>query len=120
MSLLIDLPTHKNERGCLTVIEKVLPFDIKRVYYIYNASGVRGGHRHKKAIQALICVHGECSVYSNNGEKKECFLLDSPSKCLILQPEDYHTMQDFSSDAVLLVLASDFYDENDYIWENYE
>ena len=50
-------------------------FDIKRVYYIYNASGVRGGHRHKKAIQALICVHGECSVYSNNGEKKECFLL---------------------------------------------
>lgn len=120
MSQLISLPTHKNEKGCLTVIEKNLPFDIKRVYYIYNANGIRGGHRHKKTMQALICIHGKCTIYSNNGKIKECFLLDSPSKCLVLQPEDYHTMQDFSSDAVLLVLASDFYDENDYIWENYE
>lgn len=120
MSQLISLPTHENEKGSLTVIEKILPFDIKRVYYIYNANGIRGGHRHKKTIQALICVHGECTVYLNNGETKGRFLLNSPSKCLILHPEDYHTMQNFSSDAVLLVLASDFYNENDYIWENYE
>lgn len=121
MAKFVELPSHEDERGILTVIEKVLPFDIKRVYYMYNLSNLqRGGHRHKKTVQALICVHGSCRIESNNGMKKEEFLLDSPKSCLILYPEDWHIMSDFRDDAVLLVLASDYYDKDDYIYVSYK
>ena len=73
MAYIIDLPTFKDERGNLTVVEKLLPFDIKRFYYIYDVTEKRGGHRHKKTIQALICLGGSCEVYINDGEKEERF-----------------------------------------------
>ncbi len=120
MAKVIDLPTFSDSRGSLTVLEKVIGFDIKRVYYIYDANDeVRGGHRHKKSIQALINVKGSCEIFSDNGVKQETFLLDSPSKCLLLEPEDWHTMSKFTKDAVLLVLASEYYDKGDYIDEPY-
>ena len=119
MAYLIDLPTFEDERGKLTVIEKLLPFDIKRLYYIYDVTSKRGGHRHKKTIQALICLGGSCEVFIDNGEKKETILLDSPSKCLILEPKDWHTMDKFSKGSTLLVLASEYYDKDDYIDEGY-
>ena len=120
MPKMIDLPTYSNEKGDLTVVEKILPFDIKRLYYIYHASGIRGGHRHKVTTQALICVNGSCEVYCDNAVTQETFILDSPAKCLIIQPEDYHTMSNFSDNAVLLVLASHYYDKDDYITESYK
>jgi dTDP-4-dehydrorhamnose 3,5-epimerase-like enzyme len=120
MAYLIDLPTFSEERGSLTVIEKVLPFEIKRVYYIYNATQKRGGHRHKKTWQALISVAGSCQIYVNNGREENIYILDKPDKCLVLAPEDWHTMDNFSSDCVLLVLASEYYDPNDYINEVYK
>jgi hypothetical protein len=116
---LIDLPTFNDERGGLTVIEKILPFEIKRLYYIYNASGKRGGHRHKKSVQALVCIGGSCEVYINDGEKDQTLLLNSPASCLILKPEDWHSMDKFSKNSILLVLASEFYDIDDYIDEAY-
>lgn len=120
MAHIITLKTHKDKRGNLTVIEKEIPFDIKRIFYIYGVdNSVRGGHRHKTTIQAAICIHGSCVVKSNDGTKKENFLLDHPSKCLILEGKDYHTMSDFTPDAVLLVLASTPFDPADYIWEDY-
>ena len=119
MPKIIDLKCYTDILGSLTVIDKILPFDIQRVYYIYNASGVRGGHRHKKTIQALICVAGCCDIFVNDGIQKETFILDSPNKCLLLYSQDWHTMQNFSKDAVLLVLASEHYDKNDYIDEEY-
>lgn len=119
MAYIIKLPTFSDERGNLTVIEKILPFEIRRVYYIYKARSKRGGHRHKKTIQALIAVNGKCEVFVNNGEKKERFLLDSPDKALILECRDWHTIENFSEDCVLLVLASEYYDKNDYIYEEY-
>ena len=79
----------------------------------------RGGHRHKKTIQALICLDGSCEVYVNDGQKKEIFLLDSPSKCLLLKPEDWHTMDKFTKGSTLLVFASEFYNKDDYISEEY-
>lgn len=115
MPSLIQLPTHSDDRGSLTFIDKILPFDVKRIFYIYDAKGIRGEHRHVKNIQALICVKGSCRVFNDNGSKKESFFLDSPQKCLILQPEDWHTMDEWSEDAVLLVLASEHYDVKDYI-----
>jgi hypothetical protein len=119
MAHLVNLPTFKDSRGNLTVIEKILPFEIKRTYFIYEVTNKRGGHRHKKTIQAFVCMGGSCEVYVNDGTKNEIFLLDSPDKCLIVNPKDWHTMDYFSNGAILLVLASEFYDHKDYIEKRY-
>ncbi len=116
----IDLKTFTDERGNLTVIEKVIPFDVKRIFYIYGIDkSTRGGHRHKSTIQAAICIVGSCRIYNNNGKGEEYFILDKPSKCLILNPEDWHTMDQFSENAILMVLASQYFDPSDYIFEPY-
>ena len=121
MSQIIKLPTHTDTRGSLTVLEKVLPFEIKRIYYIYNClDSKRGGHRHKKTCQALICVNGSCVIDCDNGKKKEAYILDKPDHVLLVSPEDYHTMHSFSPDAILLVLASEYFDPNDYIDVDYK
>ena len=114
MARIISLKTISDDRGSLSVIEKDLPFKIKRVYFIYNLSDSRGGHRHKKTIQALISVSGSCKVHTRNENTEKDFILDRPDKCLIVNPEDWHTMENFTSDAVLLVLASEYYDSSDY------
>jgi dTDP-4-dehydrorhamnose 3,5-epimerase-like enzyme len=121
MAKLIDLKTFSDKRGNLTVIEKVIPFDIKRIFYIYGVDdSLRGGHRHHKTIQAAICIKGNCIVSNDDGEKKEEFRLDAPSICLILEPRDWHKMHHFSADAILMVLASEYFDPNDYIYEEYK
>ncbi|MFI5148632.1 MAG: sugar 3,4-ketoisomerase [Bacteroidia bacterium] len=120
MANIIDLKTFTDKRGNLTVIEKVIPFPIKRVFYIYGVDdSQRGGHRHHKTYQAAVCIQGSCSIRNNNGEKEELFKLDKPSRCLILEPRDWHTMQDFTPDAILMVFASEEFDEKDYIFEPY-
>ncbi|WP_324172647.1 FdtA/QdtA family cupin domain-containing protein [Sulfurimonas sp.] len=119
MAYILDLPTFTDERGNLTVVEKILPFEIKRFYYIYDVTDKRGGHRHKKTIQALISLGGSCEVYVNNGKESNKYILDTANKCLILNPEDWHTMDKFSKNSTLLVFASEFYDKNDYIDEKY-
>jgi dTDP-4-dehydrorhamnose 3,5-epimerase-like enzyme len=120
MAKLIDLRTFTDERGNLTVIEKVLSFDIKRIFYIYGVdSSVRGGHRHHKTYQAAVCLKGSCVISSNDGLHKEVFVLDHPSKCVLLEPKDWHQMHDFTPDAILMVIASEYFDPADYIYENY-
>ena len=119
MAYIIELPTFSDERGSLTVVEKLLPFDIKRFYYIYDVSFKRGGHRHHKSIQALIALNGSCEIYVNDGEDEKLFLLDTPNKCLIVEPQDWHTMDKFSQGSILLVFASEYYDVDDYIDEEY-
>jgi dTDP-4-dehydrorhamnose 3,5-epimerase-like enzyme len=120
MARLINLRTFTDKRGSLTVIEKILPFEIKRVFYIYGVDeSVRGKHRHHKTVQAAICIKGSCIISNNNGKVKEEFLMDSPDKCLILEPEDWHSMHHFTPDAILLVLASEYFNEKDYIFDEY-
>ena len=120
MSFLINLTSFNDKRGCLTVIEKVVPFEIKRVFYIYNLNNEkRGAHRHHKTIQAAVCVSGGCKIYCNNNRSEETFELNDPSSCLIINPEDWHEMYDFLPNTVLLVLASEEYQESDYIFEKY-
>ena len=121
MAELIDLKTFIDKRGNLTVIEKVIPFDVRRIFYIYGVdASVRGGHRHKSTIQAAICLKGSCRIYNNNGVEEDYFYLDQPNKCLILDPKDWHMMDQFSEDAILMVLASEYFDEGDYIFEPYK
>lgn len=120
MAQLISLKTHTDKRGNLTVIEKVIPFPIKRIFYIYGVDdSVRGGHRHHATVQAAICIQGACTIYNHTGKKEQSFRLDSPDKCLILNPEDWHQMHSFTPDAILMVLASTYFAPEDYIYEPY-
>lgn len=121
MANLIDLTTHTDSRGNLTVIEKVIPFDIKRIFYIYGVdNSIRGGHRHKKTIQAAVSLQGRCRIFTDNKIEQNNFILDSPSICLILNPEDWHYMDCFTSNCILMVLASEYYTPEDYIFEPYK
>ena len=122
MAHIVKLNTHKDLKGDLTVIEKNTPFEIKRVYYISNVDrSIRGGHRHKKTIQAAVCISGYCTVSCQSASNQDFinYKLSSPEDLLIINPEDYHTMSNFSENAILLVLASEYYDIKDYIDEKY-
>ncbi len=121
MADILSLRTYIDKRGNLTVIEKIIPFEIKRIFYIYGVDdSVRGKHCHHKTIQAAFCIKGECKIFSNDGINKQIFHLNTPDKCLIINPIDWHYMYDFSEDAILMVLASEYFDINDYIFEDYK
>lgn len=121
MAYILDLKTFTDNRGNLTVIERVIPFEIKRIFYIYGVdSSKRGGHRHHKTIQAAVCIKGSCTIYCNNNIDETFFELDAPNKCVILETADWHTMYNFSNDAILMVLASEYFDNNDYIFDEYK
>ena len=122
MAHLIELKTFSDQRGGLVVVDdRQLPFKIKRSFYIHGVKKgeTRGQHRHHKAIQAMICLQGSCEVYNCDGKKEERFFLDSPTKCLILEPQDWHYMKEFSDHTVLNVLSSEYFDPQDYIYEPY-
>ncbi|WPP42084.1 FdtA/QdtA family cupin domain-containing protein [Paenibacillus hunanensis] len=118
-SALFDIQELGDSRGALAVVEsmKNIPFDVKRVFYIYGtAEGIRRGfHAHHKTRQVLISVSGNCKVHLDNTKRKKEVLLDHPTKALLLEPNDWHEMYDFSPDCVLLVLASELYQAEDYI-----
>jgi dTDP-4-dehydrorhamnose 3,5-epimerase-like enzyme len=121
MSLLqtIDFPQFGDERGSLISLEttKQIPFAIKRVYCIYGTEvGVaRGFHAHKQLKQVAVCVSGKCRMILDDGIKREELWLDSPDKGLLIGDLVWREMHDFSEDCVLMVLASEHYDESDYI-----
>ncbi|TXB65413.1 WxcM-like domain-containing protein [Vicingus serpentipes] len=121
MAYTLDLKTFTDKRGNLTVIEKVIPFEIKRVFYIYGVDdSIRGGHRHHKTIQAAICIQGSCTIYNNDSKTETKFELNQPNKCLVIEPQDWHTMYNFSKDAILMVFASEFFEAEDYIYKPYD
>lgn len=110
---------HGDERGQLVALEEMkdIPFKIKRVYYMYDTiQGVRRGkHAHKSLQQILICIHGKCKIYLDDGYEQQDILLDKPYEGIYIENNMWREMYDFSEDAVLLVLASELYDESDYI-----
>ena len=112
-----------DDRGMLVALEeyKDIPFEIKRVYYMYDtAEGVvRGHHAHKCLEQILICIHGSCKVLLDSGSEKKVVNLEKPYEGLYVANNMWREMYDFSPDAVLMVLASDYYREEDYI-RNYD
>lgn len=110
---------HGDDRGQLIALEEYndIPFEIKRVYYMYDTKeGVRRGfHAHKNLEQILVCVHGSCDVLLDNGREKKIISLEKPYEGLYVPNDMWREMYNFSEDAVLLVLASDIYREEDYI-----
>ena len=114
-----QLPQNADIRGVLTVLEKDIPFEVARIFWINSHDGaLRGGHRHHRTRQALIAVHGTVTVYLNDGRHDKTVVLDGDGLMLLVEPEDWHTMS-FEPGAVLLVLASHLFDAEDYIAKKY-
>lgn len=110
---------HSNRRGNLTVVEngQTLPFDVKRVYYLYDIPGgeSRGAHAHKHLNQLIIAASGSFRVTLDDGKVKRSFFLNRPYQGLYVKPGIWRDLDDFSSGAVCMVLASEVYDKDDYI-----
>lgn len=117
----IDFQSLGDARGSLVALEigmeKAVPFDIKRVYYIYETGKdvSRGFHAHRNLNQVAICVAGKCRMVLDNGHIREETWMSSPTRGLLIESMVWREMHDFSDDCVLLVLASEHYDESDYI-----
>lgn len=116
---LVELKRLGDDRGNLVSLEsnKNIPFDIKRVYYIYKTKEdvARGFHAHKDLQQVAICIAGKCRIDLDDGKEKAQVWLDSPTKGLLINKMVWHEMHEFSEDCVLMVLADALYDEGDYI-----
>lgn len=117
---IIELDKHHSDRkGNLTVVEngRTLPFDVKRVYYIYDVPGgeSRGAHAHKELEQLIVAASGSFTVTLDDGKCKRSFLLNRPYQGLYVKPGLWRDLVDFSSGAVAMILASDVYKQEDYI-----
>lgn len=116
---LIKIPAFRDELGALGVIEKkeVFPFEIKRVYYIYDvpAQAMRGSHAHKELRQLIVALSGSFTVTLDDGETSQDFLLDRPDKGLTVPPGYWRTLTNFTAGSAALVLASEEYTPADYI-----
>lgn len=117
----IDLPKITDERGSLTYIEQNVhvPFDIRRVYYLYDVPGCesRGGHAHRELEQCIIAANGSFDLLLDDSTRMERVQLNDPTHGIYVPPGVWREMENFSQGAVCLVLASEFYDESDYIRE---
>lgn len=120
---LLNFPVHGDYTGNLVALEKGsdFPFDIKRVYYIWGTDKnvIRGKHAHRKLEQVIICSSGSCDFILDDGHEKITIHLDNPSKGLYIKSNIWREFTNFSQDCVVMVLASEHYDESDYI-RNYQ
>ena len=115
---IIDIPKIEDARGNLSVIEKnIIPFTIKRVYYLYDvpSNAYRGGHAHKEQLELLVALSGSFEVKLNDGDKTSTIMLNKPNKGLVIPVGIWRELNNFSSGSVCFVLASDIFDEEDYI-----
>lgn len=115
---IIDIPKVINKYGNIAVVENnTIPFDVKRVYYLYDipSTAVRGGHSHKKLQQVLIAISGSFDVVLKDGKSVKTVSLNKPDKGLLIKNNIWRELENFSSGAVCLVLASTVFEEEDYI-----
>lgn len=117
--LIINFDIKGDERGRLVSLEQMknIPFEMKRLYYIFDTKEYfpRGFHAHKNLLQVMVCVKGSCKVIIDDGKVKSTYTLNSPNQGLFVGRYLWREMHEFSDDCVLLVLASDYYNEEDYI-----
>jgi dTDP-4-dehydrorhamnose 3,5-epimerase-like enzyme len=118
MPKIVDIPKISDVRGNLGVIEKdTIPFKIKRVYYLFDvpSTAYRGGHAHINQVELLVALSGSFDVKLNDGIEETFVTLNKPDKGLLIEKGVWRELDNFSSGAVCLVLASDVFDEADYI-----
>ncbi|RME60790.1 WxcM-like domain-containing protein [Candidatus Parcubacteria bacterium] len=118
----IQLPAYGGNDGTLVALEEmsdIVPFELRRVYYIYGVKGTlrRGFHAHKKLKQLLVCVSGECDVLLDDGTDRDVIRLGLPNLGILIDRPIWREIFNFSNDCVLMVLASEHYDIDDYIWD---
>ncbi len=120
----IDLPVVHDQRGNLTVVEaeRQVPFDIRRVYYLYDvpSGSERAGHAHRTLQQLIIAASGSFSIHLDDGHRQESVFLNRSHKGVLLKSMVWRVIDNFSSGAVCLVMASAHYDESDYIRDHTE
>lgn len=116
---LLELDKHHHEKGSITVVEngETVPFQVRRAYYLYDVPGgeSRGGHAHRNLYQLIVAASGSFNVTLDDGNVKRTFTLNRPYYGLLVVPGIWRELDDFSSGSVCLVLASEVYDESDYI-----
>lgn len=115
---LIDIPKIEDYRGNIAVVEKnTIPFEVRRVYYLYDipSTARRGGHAHKEQLELLVALSGSFDVILKDGNEVRTVTLNKPDKGLVIHRNIWRELENFSSGAVCLVLASDVFDEEDYI-----
>ena len=116
---ILQLEKHHHEKGNISVIENgiTIPFDVKRTYYLYDVPGgeSRGGHAHKILYQLIIAASGSFNVVLDDGFHQKEYQLNRPYEALLIVPGIWRELNNFSSGSVCLVLASELYDEEDYI-----
>ena len=117
--MIVHLKPFIDERGYTIALEtnKDIPFDVKRVYYLYNATKPRGNNAHKTLKQFLICLNGICRVTLDNGFTRDDFFLDSPDIGLYIKPNTWSILNFYTNNTILLVMASEYYDKSDYIFD---
>jgi dTDP-4-dehydrorhamnose 3,5-epimerase-like enzyme len=122
MPRVISFDTHKDPRGSLTVIQEKLPFQVKRIFYIYDVPEglTRGGHGHFKTQIFLMAINGSVKLSINKVGFHQNYILNKRDEGVLLDPEDWHEMSEFSKDAVLIALASHEYDKKDYFFNRAE
>jgi hypothetical protein len=115
---IIQIPKIEDNRGNISIIENdVVPFEIKRVYYLYDipSSSKRGGHAHKQQFELLIPLSGSFDVVLKNGKEERIIALNKPDKGLLIKSNVWRELENFSSGAVCLVISSGVFSEDDYI-----
>lgn len=118
LSQIVEIPQIEDEGFlCFAESERNIPFSVKRFYYIFDviSNAVRGKHAHKKTLQMLFCLRGKIKILLDDGVEKEEVVLDKPNQGIFLNKMMWHEMVEFEKDTLLLVIASDYYDEDDYI-----
>ena len=116
MAKIIYLPQFIDTRGELTVVEKLLPYEYKRVKIIKNPVGiVKGNNQTLKAHQAILCISGGVDVIVKLNEQYEYFALDATNKCLLLEPKDWYQLENFKENTILLLVSNQEYDANEFV-----
>lgn len=115
----IDFDIHPDERGNLTSVSdmKEIPFEIKRIYYTWDMpkDAIRGGHAHRDLEEVMICLHGSCDFVLDDGKEKITITLDRPNKGLYVSAHLWRHFTNFSSDCVVILIASDYFHPEDHV-----
>lgn len=114
---LVKFNVKSDQRGCLTIIDGIdnLPFEPKRLFYVHNPTGLRGGHAHRKTIQLIFSLAGQLDIKLDNGKASKLINLNNPHEGILIHPMVWSEQLNFSDNCIYAVLASTSFDEKDYI-----